>query len=340
MVDYVPILRWKAGERDALGHIAGAASPGIIPLIVFGEDLKIKKATKKTPAIQGPDFFCHEILGAWGGRPFYLDASNIAPTSAGNHILVGIANVCGAAGTQLIPATILGAPPPYQAAVQTVAQQNQRGCALRISPQELSNIAQWVGSWFIPLNRTDLIVDFKDSVGLAAGLMASLVSAFQNLHGWQQWRSITFAGTSMPENFTGYNNGLHTVTRHEWQIWGHLAANLPYQINYADYATVPIVPPPEGIRYGFPINVRYTLPTEFLICKGVVTRGPTGVDQSLQLVGHAQSIVAYHNRHPIQCWADRTIDRIAAGTESPGALVKWVTIGVNRHIQLVRTLLP
>lgn len=338
---YVPILRWKQGERDALAHTPLSASQDVAPLIVVGDELKTKKKTKAKAAIAGPDFFSQEIHGAWGSRPFYLDASNIPPSSAGHHTLVAMANSCRAIGALLIPATELTAPPPYQLAVQTVIQKDQRGCALRISPQELGAAAVWVPSWPIPLSQTDLIIDFKDSVGMAAGLGGSLTHAFQNLHSALNWRSVTFAGTSMPENFGGYANGLHTARRHEWQIWNQLAqARLPYQINYGDYATVPIVPPPDGIRYGFPINVRYTLPTDFLICKGVVTRGPTGVDQSVQLVAHAKSIAAYPSRHPIQCWPDKTIDRIATGHERPGALVKWVTIGVSRHIALVRTLLP
>lgn len=338
---YIPILRWKIGERAALACIPPNGSEDIIPLIVLGDDLNGKEATKTKPAIAGPNFFAQEIFKIWGGRPFYLDASNIPPTSTSHHPLTASAQASQAAGANLIPATHLAAPPPYQTAVQSIANNNHVGAALRVKLQELGALPQWAATWSVPLNVMDLVVDCADTIGMVATLGISLTNVFQNLHGAGQWRTVTIAGTSMPENFTGYAAGLHTIPRAEIQVWQQLThSNLSYRIDFGDYATVPIVPPPDGIRYGFPINVRYTLPAEFLICKGVVTRGPQGIDQSPQLIGHAQSIFGYGGRNPITCWGDSTVDNIAAGTDTPGALVKWVTIGVNRHIQLVRTLLP
>jgi hypothetical protein len=135
--------------------------------------------------------------------------------------------------------------------------------------------------------------------------------------------------------------GLHTIPREEVQLWSDIAnAGLPYRIDFGDYATPPIAEPPPAIAWGYPINVRYTLAKDFLICRGVKTTGFGGVDMDTQLIGHAQSIVAYTQRGPINCWADNYIDQIAAKTIGPGNLETWVQIGINRHIELVRSLLP
>jgi hypothetical protein len=85
---------------------------------------------------------------------------------------------------------------------------------------------------------------------------------------------------------------------------------------------------------------RFGLPTQFLICRGVVTRGEGAKDLDVQLVGHADSIVKYRKRGRLNCWADKTIDKIAALQESPGNLENWVKIGVSRHIERVRSDTP
>ena len=114
----------------------------------------------------------------------------------------------------------------------------------------------------------------------------------------------------------------------------------PYRLDYGDYGTVAITPAPSDVRTGFPINVRYTLPTQFLICRGVRTRGEGSREQGAQLIGHANTIVNYKKRSRLDCWADDTIDKIAERKEKPGGLESWVTIAVNRHITRVRTDIP
>jgi hypothetical protein len=65
------------------------------------------------------------------------------------------------------------------------------------------------------------------------------------------------------------------------------------------------------------------------------------VDMDVQLLGHARTIRGYAGRGALtHCWGDEKIDRIAARTDGPGNLETWVQIGVNRHIELVRSRLP
>ena len=146
----------------------------------------------------------------------------------------------------------------------------------------------------------------------------------------------------MPENFMKYDkDDTHLIERLEWTLWQQLISmSLPYRLDYGDYATIAIGPPPADIRWGFPINVRYTLPTQFLICRGVRTRGEGAKDMDKQLIGHAITITNYKKRDRLDCWADDTIDKIAAKDEKPGNLEYWVQIALNRHITRVRTDMP
>lgn len=330
------------GERVGLSNLTPAGKRDVTPLFVVAPKQYVgKKATKAHPAILAPNVIANEIMTFWGQSPFFLDATGLPPTNPAHHPMLDIAAACRAIGLHLVPATKLGAPAVYQNAISAIVGADHRGLCLRVDIAQMANASQWQPQVPFPANQTDLIVDLADSVQATAALGQVVVQTFQQLHTGQSWRSVTVAGTSMPENFQGVPAGLHLIPRHEWALWNLMVGQVPYALSYGDYATVPFTPPPSGIAWGFPINVRYTLPNDFLICRGVGTTGFGGVDLAPQLVGHATNITQYGGRAPLgHCWADQTIDKIALSIESPGGLEHWVQIGVNRHIELIRHLLP
>lgn len=340
---YIPILRWKQGERRGLAQLQTAARVDVFPLFQLGGEQfrgpRGNNAQGVTPAI----VFANEVSQCWGTAPFYLDASALPHNSgASHHSLVDIAAACRSAGLNMIPATMLGAPPNYQSAVQAVHAIDGRGTALRVDLAEFSSASGWTGMMPLPISDTDLIADFRSSIGLVSAMGAAIISTFHALHNGPNWRSVTVSGTSIPADFSGYSAGIHIINRAEWSLWNSLSAGgLPYQLHYGDYATVSLAAPPPGIAWGYPINVKYTLPSAFLICRGVKTTGRGSIDMAPQLIGHANSIVTYHSRALISgCWADGFIDDVASGAESPGNLETWVRLSVNRHVERVRADLP
>lgn len=335
---YIPILRWKQGERGALAALSTAGRNNVAPLFLLGTTQYVgRAATKANAAITAPDFFADEVRRIWGTAPIFVDAIELDPQE-----LTNIAAACRSKGLQIIPATTLGAPNAYQSAVSKVMAKDGRGVALRVDLQEMTSAATWTKSWPHSLSDTDLITDFADNIANVLALGTSALQAFSSLHGGQKWRSVTMAGASMPENFTGFQKGAHLIERAEWTLWQKLSVSkLPFAIDFGDYATVSVTPAPEGIAWGFPINVKYTLDQHFLICRGVRTKGINAVPMDQQLRSHALTIVRTKNRNPLaQCWADAKIDTIANGKDAPGGLPGWVKISVNRHVALSRHLLP
>jgi hypothetical protein len=218
---------------------------------------------------------------------------------------------------------------------------DHRGVGLQVDLSEMTSAASWANSWSHPTSQTDLLVDLEKNISNVAALGPAVINAFSQLHQGGSWASVTLIGTSMPDNFQGYPPGQHRIQRAEWTLWQALVnTHLPYRLDYGDYTTVPLNPAPIGIRWGYPINVRYTLDGEFLICRGVTTTRVGAVNMKRQLLRHAQQIVQFPNRNPVgHCWADGQIDAIAAGAD-PSGLEHWVQLGVNRHIERVRSLLP
>jgi hypothetical protein len=342
MTLYVPMFRWKRGERTGLEALSAATKSDVLPFIdISGDRFRGKKATKQKPATTAPVQFIEDAKRL-GFQKLIVAAAKVAADKSGKHPIEDIVALGAASGIEIIPATELSAPSSYEAALRRIHAQTGQSICLKIDLQEMSSAPTWVSAWTFPLRSTHLLVDFADTVGTVSGLGTSIVHAFQHLHQATHWLSVTCAGTSMPENFSGFAAGTHEIPRQEWTLWGNLVSSgLSYDLQYGDYATVPITTPPSGIRWGYPINVRYTLEDSFLICRGVRTTGAGAVDADVQLVGHAKSIVSYPKRTPLaHCWADTIIDNIAAGSAPPKGLEHWVSLAVNRHVELVRYLLP
>ena len=339
---YTPILRWKRGERTGLSRLSTAGHADVRPLFVLGVDqFKDRAATQARPAIPAPNAFIADVLQCWGNTEFYVDASAL-PMRGAQHPIVAIAQAARALGASLIPAATSGAPVPYLAAVQQVEQTDQRGAALRVDLQEFATAAAWVPTWQVPLPRTDLIADFGGNVGTVAALGVALDQTFANLHQGNVWRRVSVAGSSMPDNFQGFPAGTHLIPRVEYQLWQRLrAVPLPYALHYGDFANLSLASPPPGIAWGYPINAKYTRDNDFLICRGVRTEGQNALDMDVQLISHARTIRGYPNRNPLAfCWGDQVIDAIATNQQGPQGLEQWVSFTVNRHIELVRHLLP
>lgn len=305
------------------------------------EQYNEKEETASRAAMTAAESFVREVTAAWGTRPFFLDAGALPVGSTGRHPLIAIANRSRASGLTMMPATRLGLPAAYQTAVDVVCNRDNRGVGLRVDLPEFTSAGTWAPGWIRPIAEVDLIADFRDNIGNVVALGTTVGTVFNGLHSAGNWRTVTVAGVSLPENFTGYSAGLHLIRRDEWYLWQQLEPITTYDLDYGDYATVSPGAPPPGISWGYPINVKYTLENEFLVCRGVKTTGPGGVDMDVQLLNHARSIRGFHHRYSLaHCWADGKINRIAAGSESTGNLETWVQIGVNRHLELVRDRLP
>jgi hypothetical protein len=339
---YLPIVRYKSGERTGITNLSPQGRNDVVPIIVVAPTQYVpKKATNKSPAVPAPALIANEIQAMLGNAPFYLDASSL-PDGAGAHPIRHIAAACRAAGLSLIPTIPFASTQLYSVDCFAIANADGRGILLSMDVPSFMNIPNWIQNYPFAIAATDIMLDLGDNVANFAGLGNLAVQVFQQLHNANAWRSVALAGTSIPANFAGYPAGTYALPRLELQLWNNVrAANLPYRLDFADYATVSTAPPPTGIRWGFPINVKYSLPSDFLICRGVSPKGPNGVDMGIQLRGHAATIVNHPGRNRLaHCWADGQIDQIANGVASPQNLEHWVGLAINRHIEITRATVP
>lgn len=344
---YTPLLRWKRGEQVALAALTAATKTNITPLIMLtNEQFKHRKATTKTEAKTAAKAFCDEVKSTWGDGEFKLYAADLVPPDdeeASPLLAVGVA--AAEAGLKLVPVVRLDDPEDYQIAAVEVANAGSGAIGLRINLGEMGSASEWIDT--VAPESTDLIIDFGDNISMASQLGGVLADAFARLEAGPAWRSVTIAGSSIPDDFTGIAAGPHRIARQELAVWRALRKrSLPYPLFFGDYATISPNARTPGVRWGYPINVKYTLEEEFLVCRGIRTLGlpakkdgtpgkkvPT-MDMGPQLIGHAKTIVDLPDRDPLpNCWGDAQIDKIANGEIGPGGLPEWVQYSVNRHIE-------
>lgn len=340
---YTPILRWKQGERIGLKNLNNAIRPDVSPLIDISQNqYPSPKKTKVGITTPASNALAKQLSDAWGKTKFFVDVSDL-PGSQNAHHLDDIRTSANAAGLYLVPAIKSNSPPEYVAAVKRAIQADKRGVALRISLSEMTSMANWINQWICPPQETDLIIDLRASAATVLALGQSSIQSFQSLHQASAWRSVTIAGGSIPATLTGYVVGVTMLPRSELTLWQNIvAAGVPFNLSFGDYATIGPDAITEGIAGPVPINAKYTLPSEFAIFHGVKIKGPGAKPREDQYRNYASQIKKMPNRNKIaNCWGDDEIDRISLGPpETPGSPASWVSYTVNRHIELTRSQLP
>ena len=134
---YIPILRWKRGEKRGIKAVSEAMAQDVCPLIAVTEEtFADQPETSRSEVVSATFLFADEVFKHWGARPFYLDASEIQPSTTGTHPLLDTAKQCRELGARLTPATTLRASESYEAAVLNVAQTDACGVALTINLRE------------------------------------------------------------------------------------------------------------------------------------------------------------------------------------------------------------
>ena len=218
---YVPHLRWKQNEQIALRHLSPQGRERVAPLVTLtvdqfkaGKPSKAKKPPKKGP-LTAPQAFAKQVVDTWGIEPLLIDAADLSVGTPASHHLDAIAAEANAQGLLLIPAIKLSAPPDYLQAVQRMNKKDKRGAALRVNLAEMASAANWLPTWQIPPQETDLIIDLRDSIANVAALGKPAAQAFANLHHAKQWRSVTMAGGCIPQTLTGYKIGATPLPREE-----------------------------------------------------------------------------------------------------------------------------
>jgi hypothetical protein len=345
--DYVPILKWRQGEYQALLRLKDPVKDSIVPLIeVTPPDFDFEAGTPTKTLDEHLVTFAPRLQAKWGGRLALLDCSLLAAEDRmadGTHPMRYLCERATALGAHLIPVITLESGPAYRQAVSIVDEETLNGVALRCSLEEALDpdfgprVSELMSELVLEPDELDLVLDlktpnFEPEEGLAALVAHALSSAAMFEHA----RSVTLASTSFPESMASVTGPVQFWPRREWSLYRAVLAALPPGNRipaFGDYAIGGVTFAQGDMRLLKPsATIRYTCDDGWIIAKGSNVRD-NGFGQyrncSANIVGSKHYLGSEFSP------GSGYIRGCQNGSEKTGNLTTWRWVGTNHHITKV-----
>lgn len=344
---YVPLLRWRMGEYQALEKLSDACKARTVPLIeVLPPDYDFEARKPKKTIDEQLQPFAKQIDKRWPQRPALLDAVQIPAATRmpdGRHPLSYLFDETRASDGRLVPVTSLDRDAAYQQAVQNIHLIDERGVGLRstldqvLDPDFDTNVQALLNYLGVPLTSLDLIFDLQSpAFDPLPDLVAMIIATISGSSTFASARTVTLLATSFPDSLAGLKSSLEYLPRREWLLYKALVAALPAHLRcpgFGDYAVAAVTFAQGDMRFmrGSP-NIRYAVDDAWLVVKAKRTR--TGANHAYP--GLCGSIVASGQfSGPRFSEGARYIDGCWRGTEKLGNQTTWKWVATNQHITRV-----
>lgn len=347
---YVPSLRWRMGEYQALLNLDGSIKDRIVPLILIPEvEYDFEKREPKKSVNDHVEPFPDRFHSKWGSRPAWVGVHpNIIRDRMhdGRHIFSYVFEKLGWFGANAVPLLSINSSFPTLDAVRAVVNRDQFGIALSLSLEDLmvtdtsSKIAFVLSTVGVPQTCVDLIVDLRAPNYCPYEVFADvLLAKVANLDDLDAYRNFILVGTAMPQTLGKLKIGTHDLTRHDWLFYKTLRSCSKSDMRcptFGDYTVVnPSFSPVDMRMITTAAKLIYTTPSSWWIRKGSAFR-----NNRSQMYDHCRDLLRsgvfkgsdFSN-------GDSYIKGCAAEIRGPSNQTRWKHVSINHHIsQVVRDL--
>jgi len=343
---YVPILRGKSAEFQALGDLTDEVKNGLTPLIELPPiawEPEDEPSNTPDPSIEK---IAEKFARRWDtNRPFFLELGLVPSHSAlggGIHPVRYVFNKARSQNLEAIPVTSPGRDDEFQAAVHEAITDDRRGVCIRLSGEDFDDVETAITEtdglleqFGVDRSEVDLVLDFGEvSADQTGPMVLAAVAVIHSIPGIESWRTLTWAGTAFPSVQNYEPRTINTAPRGEWSIWQSIQnRSLPRLPGFADY-TINGVQSDYDVSAGFyrsSPNLRYTAEDDFVIWKARHPRH--GHDQFNEICKSAIARSEFKGAQYSE--GDAYIARCAANEDGPGMAVQWRKAGVNHHLTAV-----
>lgn len=337
---YVPILKGRQGELDALGSVQLRTRQAMTPLVEVApkdeaeEPAAVLKVCQSTVAKLAKKYLHPMMLD---GGLFDLKAE----VDGGRGVVAVLADEARGSGLVARPVLRLGDPTRAAQEAGEAHQRDGHGVAVRLYGEDLDedpeDVDDLLDTLLATANITRADVDLIFDIGPVDGDVAvrggarMVIALIRDLPSIHDWRSITVTSGAFPIDLSQFTaNVIGERPRYDAQLFDRVRTRrIPRQPGYGDYA----VAHPSfavGGAYPPPPQLRYTVSDRWLVLKGRRT-DPTGHAQFHRIC----HIIASHPEFagvPVGT-ADQ---RIADGSpQGPGNGTTWRMIGTTHHLDFV-----
>ena len=344
MVDYnayIPILKWKQGEYQALNNLSDDIKRHIMPLIEItpiGYDHENKKDSKTID--DHISTIGSRLKKKWGSYPCFVDFTQLQlqKIQKGEDYINKIFTLYRSENCTVIPVVELDFSNLILDKIKEVIKIDKQGVCLRIKSKYIGDnnlntkIDNFISNMGIAKAEIDLLIDFE-VLPENAGYLNFAISSIKNINQINLWRSFIVAGSSFPKDTSKSSKNIQRI---EWSLYKKCYENfvdafrLP---SFSDYG----INRPEHLDLDMRVikpfaKMRYTLDDKWYINVGGAVRGPKsrGFGQFQNLCQELVEENFYRGKE--YSAGDKYINDCAKGVEGTGNLSTWVCVSTNQHL--------
>jgi len=340
---YVPALRWRQGEYQALARLSAAAKDRILPYVTIPEvefDFELRQPKKTIQEHVHP--FAARFKAKWGQRPAWVA---VHPRISGElmgdgrDIFTYVFEALRTSEANAIPAVPLDASTPMAASVAAIAATDGLGAAIPVRLEDLmkpdarSRIEALAGSLGLSLDEVDLVIDLgAPNYEPYAAFAGALIAAMMKLGDLYAFRNFVVIGTAMPKTFKDVAKGADQLPRHDWLFYQALLGKMPARMRQPNFGDYTIVHPEFKA-----LDMRMIKAAGKLVYTTAaaweVRKGRAFNDNRAQMHGHCASIVASGMFSGAGFSSgDEYIAKCAVHKEGPSNQTRWKEVAINHHI--------
>lgn len=345
---YVPVLRWRLGEYQALLRLKPEIKNRIMPLIVIPPiEFDFEQRRPKKSVDDHVCRFGDRYEKKWGRRPAWISLDeSIAKgrMNDGSHIFDFVFNGIRYYGANAAPAVRLSSDSDTLAAAARAIARDLQGVGIIVRLEDLMSqtarkkIVRLLKTLSVPLALADLIIDlgapnFQPYETFAAALIGEL----RQLGDLSVYRNFVLVSSAIPPSLKNVARGTDSIPRHDWLFYHVLAGKMPSEMRrpvYGDHTTIH----PDFVALDFRMiksagKVVYTAAN-----KWVTRKGRAFQTDRKQMHSHCATIVKdaeFQFRGANFSAGDSYIAECAVRKEGPSNLSRWKEVAINHHISVV-----
>jgi hypothetical protein len=344
---YVPCLRWRQAEYQALLALSDKAKDSIVPLITIPDlEFDFEDGTPKKTVGEHAGTFPKRYKEKWKTRKAWIDADPNIQTGVmpdGRPVFIFVFDEIRKFTADAMPVTSLDCTPKVVAQIASIVATDKKGVGVRARIEHVMKASFGVSldtllkSLKVTPEETDLIVDLGtpnyEPYGAFAAALAITLGKIPNL---PAYRNFILVGCAFPNTLSAVSSPVAYIERHDWKFYMQLLAKLPKGMRspmFGDYATVnPGFTAKMDMRKVNPAGkIVYATTDRWFVRKGGAFRGNEKQMHKLS----DEVVKSGLFRGPSFSAGDDYIDKCAKKTVGPSNQTRWKSVGINHHIMQV-----
>lgn len=334
---YVPFLKPKKGELDALQVASAAVKSNMMPLFELCPPGQKNADDAITEQMRN-------IVEGWGTGPCYLDGTTYygEGASSGEDAFAFALQLARDLGMQVVPVVGSISPRAYLSSARASVRRDHRGVGLRVRRHDIgTQLRDWLpsamGGLGVGTSDTDVLLDWgavnEGEEGFVAFTYQGLLTQTPAL---PAMRRLVLAASGFPESLKAVGQDATVMLpRTEWLAWTSIADSPETLVVpiFGDYAPAnPRFPEGDPQNMAVTANIRYTTDRDWLVVRGRPIKG-NGFSQMREM---AQIIVDHPSYSgPDFSWGDSFINDCARGEGGTGNATTWVKVRTSHHAAFV-----